>query len=94
MNQIEEIKKLPKYKINTEVVVGNNHYISNIETINYDAVIKIIDNQPDFKSAFEELKNIIKSGKNNVGQIWVSRTCETLTKNVEKLEQKYNLGGE
>jgi hypothetical protein len=59
---------------------------------------KILDkynNQPDYKSAFEELKKIIDEDK-------LPRLCNLMSDNsrqnieyeIKKLEQKYNLGGE
>ena len=86
---IEDIKKLPKYKINNEVIVGNNHYISNIDTISYDSVIKILNNQPNYKSAWEELKHKLFIET----QVVYSDAIKYYTQ-LELIEKKYNLGGE
>ena len=40
---IDEIKKLKTYEIESEVIVGNKHYVSNIKTINLESVIEILD---------------------------------------------------
>lgn len=81
---IEEIKK--------EILEMNSGILKDI--VLTKEVFKILDkynNQPDFKSAWNELKETIY--KDSSDTVWLNETT-TVIDEMEILEQKYKLGGE
>ena len=57
---IEEINKLTTYEIESEVIIGNKHYVSNIKTINLESVIEILDKYKNQETFLNERIDTLK----------------------------------
>jgi hypothetical protein len=73
---LKQAQDIAKYITDNKLVECN---INVLEVPNY------------YKKAWEELKNIYKSGVGNIGQTWFNEYSKHIFKIVQDLEQKYNL---